>query len=85
MCLAKVFRGLLSRLRVRNLSARRIGISILQEGLLLGLTFLKGGIMYSFSFKVLALIFGPIWLASFGLAWRFKIVPYMAKFPLPPR
>ena len=62
-----------------------LGISILLEAVLLGLTFLKGGMMYSLSFKLWALVFGPIWLGSFALSWRFTTVPYVAKFPSPLR
>jgi hypothetical protein len=29
--------------------------------------------------------FFPVWLASFALAWRVTIVPYIAKFPIPIR
>ena len=60
-----------------------VGISILLEALLLGFTYWKGGIMYSLNFKAWALIFGLIWLASFALAWRVTIIPFLAKFPLP--
>jgi len=60
-----------------------VGMSILLEVLLLGLTFWKGGIMYSLNFKVWVLMFGVIWLASFALAWRLTVVPFLAKFPRP--
>ena len=58
-----------------------VGISLLLEAVLLGVTFWKGGVMYSVNFKAWALIFGVIWLASFALAWRVTIVPFLAKFP----
>ena len=60
-----------------------VGISILLEALLLGLTFWKGGIVYSLNFKAWALIFCVIWLASFTLAWRVTIIPVLAKLPRP--
>jgi len=60
-----------------------VGMSILLEVLLVGLTFWKGGIMYSLNFKVWVLMFGVIWLASFALAWRLTVVPFLAKFPRP--
>ena len=60
-----------------------VGMSILLEVILLGLTFWKGGIMYSLNFKVWVLMFGVIWLASFALAWRLTVVPFLAKFPRP--
>ena len=60
-----------------------VGMSILLEVLLLGLTFWKGGIRYSLNFKVWVLMFGVIWLASFALAWRLTVVPFLAKFPRP--
>src|ERR1700704_3222744 len=59
------------------------GISVVLEALLLGFMFWKGGAMYSLNFKAWGLIFGVIWLASFALAWRFTIVPFLAKFPRP--
>jgi hypothetical protein len=58
-----------------------VGMSILLEALLLGFMFWRGGIMYSLNFKAWALTFGAIWLASFALAWRVTIVPFLAKFP----
>jgi hypothetical protein len=61
-----------------------MGMSVVLEVLLLGFMFWKGGIMYSLNFKAWALIFGVIWLASFALAWRVTIVPFLAKFPRPP-
>jgi hypothetical protein len=60
-----------------------VGIAVLLEVLLFGISFWKGGIMYSLNFKVWALIFGVIWFASFALAWRITIVPFLAKFPRP--
>jgi hypothetical protein len=60
-----------------------VGIAILLEALLLGVTHWKGGVVFSINFKARALIFGLIWLASFALAWRFTIVPFLAKFPRP--
>jgi len=56
-----------------------VGTSILLEALLLGFVYWKGGVFYSLSFKPWALIFGLIWLASFALAWRITIVPFLAK------
>jgi hypothetical protein len=61
-----------------------VGISILLEALLLGVMFWKDGIMYTINFKAWAVIFGLIWLASFAMAWRVTIVPFLAKFPRPP-
>ena len=61
-----------------------VGISVLLEALLLGVSPWKGGIMYSLNFKVWALWFGVIWLASFALAWRIIVVPFVANFPRPP-
>ena len=66
-------------------SAFYIGVGILLEAALFGATFWKGGIMYTLNFKVWALIFGAIWLVSFALAWRVIMVPFLAKFPVPPR
>ena len=60
-----------------------IGIAIVLEALLLGVTHWKGGIFYSINFKAWAVVFGLIWLASFALAWRVTIVPMLAKFPRP--
>jgi hypothetical protein len=62
-----------------------LAIAILLEAVLMGVTFAKGGLMYSLSFKVWAVVFCPVWLASFALAWRVTIVPYIAKFPTPLR
>jgi len=61
-----------------------VGISVLLEALLLGLTFWKGGIGYSLNFKAWVFIFGVIWLVSFALAWHVTIAPLLAKFPRPP-
>jgi hypothetical protein len=60
-----------------------IGIAIVLQALLLGITHWKGGVSYAINFKAWALIFGLIWLASFALAWRITIVPVLAKFPRP--
>jgi hypothetical protein len=60
-----------------------VGITILLEALLLGVVHWTGGVFYSINFKAWALIFGLIWLASFALAWRFTIVPFLAKLPRP--
>jgi hypothetical protein len=62
-----------------------LAIAILLEAVLMGVTFAKAGLMYSLSFKVWAVGFFPVWLASFALAWRVTIVPYIAKFPIPIR
>jgi hypothetical protein len=62
-----------------------LAIAVLLEAVLMGVTFAKGGMMYSLSFKIWAVVFGPIWLASFALAWRVTIVHYIAKFPMPHR
>jgi len=42
-----------------------LAIAILLEAVLMGVTFAKGGLMYSLSFRVWAVVFLPIWLASF--------------------
>jgi hypothetical protein len=60
-----------------------VGMAILLEALLLGVTHWKGSVFFSINFKAWALIFGLIWLASFALAWRVTIVPLLAKFPRP--
>jgi hypothetical protein len=60
-----------------------IGIAIVLEALLLGVTHWKGGIFYSINFKAWAIVFGLIWLASFALAWRVTIVPLLARLPRP--
>ena len=57
---------------------------ILSEALLLGFIYWKGGVMYSLNFKAWALIFSLIWLASFALAWRVTMTPFLTKFPSPP-
>ena len=61
-----------------------VGMSILLEALLLGFIYWKGGVMYSLNFKAWALIFSLIWLASFALAWRVTMTPFLTKFPSPP-
>jgi len=61
-----------------------VGMAIALEALLFGIVHWKGGIFYSLNFKVWALIFGLIWLASFALAWRVTIVPLLARLPHPP-
>jgi hypothetical protein len=66
-------------------SAFYIGIAIALEALLLGLMYWKGGIFYPIAFKSWAIVFGLVWLASFALAWRVMMVPFLAKFPSPPR
>jgi hypothetical protein len=58
-------------------------IAIFLEALLLGITHWKGGILYSINFKAWALVFGIIWLASFALAWRVTVAPFLAKVPPP--
>jgi hypothetical protein len=62
-----------------------VAAAVLLEGLLLGLVYLKGGIVYAINFKFWAITFGAIWLGSFALTWRVLMVPHLAKFPLPPR
>lgn len=62
-------------------SAFYVGITIALVALLLGIMHWEGGIFYSINFKAWALVFGLIWLASFALAWRVTIVPFLAKFP----
>ncbi|MGA7077585.1 MAG: hypothetical protein WBQ43_19760 [Terriglobales bacterium] len=66
-------------------SAFYVGIAIALEALLLGLMYWKGGIFYTINFKGWAILFGLIWLASFALAWRVMMVPFLAKFPRPLR
>ena len=66
-------------------SAFYVGIAIALEALLLGLMYSKGGIFYTINFKGWAILFGLVWLASFALAWRFMMVPFLAKFPRPLR
>ena len=58
-----------------------VGITVLLGALLLGVTLWKGGVAYSVNFTTFAFIFGVIWLASFALAWRVTVVPFLAKFP----
>jgi hypothetical protein len=60
-----------------------LGIAIVLEALLVGVTHWKGGVIYSINFKAWALVFGVIWLASFALAWRVAIIPVLAKVPRP--
>jgi hypothetical protein len=56
-----------------------LAAGLLLEALLFLATFLFGGLMYTLHFKVWALIFGAIWLASFALAWRVIMVPLLAR------
>ena len=60
-----------------------VGLSLLLEAALLGLALWRGGIFYSINFKAWALIFGPMWLVSFAVAWRIMMVPFLARFPRP--
>ena len=60
-----------------------VGLSVLLEAALLGLTLWKGGVFYSVNFKAWALIFGLMWLVSFAVAWRIMMVPFLASFPRP--
>jgi hypothetical protein len=56
-----------------------LGISVLMEALLFGLTIWKGSIGVFFTRGVLGAVFAAVWLSSFSLAWHFVFAGVRSK------
>jgi hypothetical protein len=52
-----------------------IGIALLIQAVLFGITAWKGGVFYTVNLWGWGLVFGIVWLISFVLAWRLMVVP----------